>query len=127
MDAPIIRQAACREGEVVSWDPEADARAREFNRLWDESAVQVQKEHAQRFVDLWAVIEYADQRATAVAEKDGAVEVYGLRAADWNRIVAVARGHKSKAAQRVIDSVIFPPTVIAQAVGEKVRLAEKGK
>lgn len=53
--------------------------------------------------DLPFAIEVADQRAVAASEKDGVVESYVIPAADWNRIVAVARGHVSERARATLD------------------------
>jgi hypothetical protein len=50
-------------------------------------------------VDVCTVVEIADQRV----EQDFDSTTVTLRVADWNRIVAVARGHVSKAAKRQIE------------------------
>lgn len=67
----------------------------------------VDRENSQRYVNTRAVIEWADLRTTGDVVND----ITGRRGfwmpeADWNRIVAVARGNVSEAAQKVIDRVL---------------------
>lgn len=67
----------------------------------------VDRENSQRYVNTHAVIEWADLRTTGDVVND----ITGRRGfwmpeADWNRIVAVARGNVSEAAQKVIDRVL---------------------
>lgn len=85
-----------------------------------EAQAEVQREHAERYVQTRAVIEYADTRMVLTRsnawddpDMPGAVKVGRsgrdavlLQESDWNRVVAVARGHGSDAAQRIIDRVI---------------------
>ena len=53
--------------------------------------------------DLRAAVELADARIDALeTNPDGTVAEYALSATDWNRIVAIARGSKSDAAERAI-------------------------
>lgn len=68
-----------------------------------EGRQRVREELAQRCVDLMAAVELADTRTRAVVEKDGVVEEYGLRASDWNRVVAVARGYMSQKTRESLD------------------------
>lgn len=72
-----------------------------------EAQAEVQREHAERYVQTRAVIEYADVRRTGDVVNDitGKNGVW-LSDADWNRVVAVARGHVSTAARKVIERVI---------------------
>jgi len=74
-----------------------------FDALMAEARVRVREELAQRCVDLSTAVELADTRTWPVTEKDGAVEEYGLKASDWNRVVAVARGHMSQKTRRSLD------------------------
>ncbi len=53
--------------------------------------------------DLRAAVELADTRTDdGEINPDGTVSEYVLSATDWNRIVAIARGSKSEAAERAI-------------------------
>ena len=84
-----------------------------------EARAEVQREHAERYVQTRAVIEFADTRMVLTRshawddpDMPGAVKVgrsgrdaVQLQETDWNRIVAVARGHVSDAAARVIAQV----------------------
>ena len=79
------------------------ARA-DFDVLMAKARVEVQEELAARCVDLMCAVELADTRTGSAEEKDGMVEVYSLRASDWNRVVAVARGHMSQKARRSLDT-----------------------
>ncbi|HET7070127.1 MAG TPA: hypothetical protein VFI40_04840 [Nocardioides sp.] len=57
---------------------------------------------AQHKIDLETCVEIADRNV--VQDIDGEPHAWlAIRRVDWDRIVAVARGHKSQAAQRAID------------------------
>lgn len=77
-----------------------------FDKVAAEVADRVQAENADRYVDLRIAVELADTRTIVVEEKDGMVEVYSLRASDWNRVVAVARGHMSQKARASLDAFV---------------------
>lgn len=70
-----------------------------FESLAAAAKERVQVEHAARYADLWACVEIADQHV----EQDFEDNEVTLRRSDWNRIVAVARGHMSKAARSAIE------------------------
>lgn len=109
--------AARRVGAAVAMDEEAATRLANLlaERLASDTdaAFDTFVGVARRYNDLRAVVEHADNRIAAAegeypaVSEGGVVEYYVLRAAEWNRIVAVARGHVSEAAQRVIDSVVL--------------------
>ena len=75
----------------------------DFDRIVAEVADRVRGENADRYVDLRLAVELADTRTGVVEEKDGMVEVYSLRASDWNRVVAVTRGHVSQKTRQSLD------------------------
>lgn len=81
-----------------------DARAW-LNGIAAEQRPLLDREHAERYVQTRAVIEFADVRVLS-AEKRGGKDMVVMREADWNRVVAVARGHVSDAAREVIERVI---------------------
>ena len=75
-----------------------------FDEMAAAERVQMREEFADRYLDLRVAVEIGDAKSLRAAEdEDGMVEVYGIPAADWNRIVAVARGHVSQSARRTID------------------------
>lgn len=84
-----------------------DAGREWLNQLAAEMRPALDAEHAERYVQTRAVIEYADVRRTGDVVNDitGKNGVW-LSDADWNRVVAVARGHVSTAARKVIERVI---------------------
>jgi hypothetical protein len=95
--------AAWWEAKAALIEGSDPASPEAFDRLVAGGEPRVQKDLAARYVDVLDAIELADTRIGAVEEKDGMVEIYSLRAADWHRIVAVARGHMSQEARRSLD------------------------
>lgn len=77
-----------------------------FDAMAAEAAAAMQKDFAENYVQLRAVVEFADRHAVVQADEDGLGEFYTHRAADWNRVIAVARGAVSEAARKVIERVI---------------------
>lgn len=80
-----------------------------------------------RAEDLRAVVELCDQRVHDSWGKDGMADFYTFRAADWNRVLAVARGHLSEAALRELTNARAalrsqesqkPPETVSNYTGE---------